>query len=140
MNKVMNWNKCEKEFVRKVVVDLERIKSIKKTALLRLCRARDAKVNSKSVSLIVEDYYEVVKELLIAYLLKNGLRSRNHQCLISYFAKENPNMEKEYVLIGQMSFFRNRLGYYGEMIPVQFYDDKKEEFEHLVSVLLELLG
>jgi uncharacterized protein (UPF0332 family) len=106
---------------------------------LRLNRARETKVNSENISLIVDDYYEVIKELLVAYLLKNGLRSRNHQCLISYFARENSDLESEAVLIGQMSFFRNRLGYYGEMIPVKFYEEKREDFEHLVDVLLNLL-
>jgi len=139
MIEFMNWKKCEKGFVRKVEIDLERVDSIKKTALLRLERARSAVVNSKSVSLIVEDYYEVIKELLVAYLLKNGLRSKNHQCLISYFHKENPDYERESYLISQMSFFRNRLSYYGEMIPIKFYEDKKEEFEHLVGVLINLL-
>ena len=136
---IMNWKICEKKYLRKVSLDIERVKSIQKMALLRLSRARATKVSSYKVSLIVEDYYEVIKELLVAYLLKNGLRAKNHQCLISYFYKRNPDKEREANLIGQMSFFRNRLGYYGEKIPYDFYKDKKEEFEHLVDVLLELL-
>ena len=136
---IMNWKICEKKYLRKVSLDIERVKSIQKMALLRLSRARATKVSSDKVSLIVEDYYEVIKELLVAYLLKNGLRAKNHQCLISYFYKRNPDKEREANLIGQMSFFRNRLGYYGEKIPYDFYKDKKEEFEHLVDVLFELL-
>ena len=121
MKDLVNWSLCKRKFIKKVEVDLERVESIKKTALLRLNRARNAKVSSENISLIVDDYYEVIKELLVAYLLKNGLRSKNHQCLISYFIKENPEFERESVLISQMSFFRNRLGYYGESVPVKFY-------------------
>lgn len=135
----MDWSVCEREYIRKVSPDPERVGSIKKMALLRLARARSEKVSQSTISLIVEDYYEVIKELLVAYLLKNGLRSKNHQCLISYFYKENQGMEREANLISQMSFFRNRLGYYGEKIPFDFYESKKEEFEHLVDVLLKLL-
>jgi len=36
-----------------------------------LNRARTTKVSKENISLIVDDYYEVIKELLVAYLLKN---------------------------------------------------------------------
>jgi len=139
IKELMNWKKCEREFIKNVEVDSERIESIIKTSLIRLNRARTTKVSEENISLIVDDYYEVIKELLVAYLLKNGLKSKNHQCLISYFYKINPDMEREAQLISQMSFFRNRLEYYGESVPADFYKDKKEEFEHLVDVLLKLL-
>ena len=137
---IMNWGECEKKFIRNVEIDEERINSIVKKALQRLKRAEDTNVSEENVSFIVEDYYEVVKELLVAYLLKNGLRSKNHQCLISYFYKQNPNYENEAFLISQMSFFRNRLDYYGEDIPVAFYLKNKEEFKRIINLVLELIG
>jgi uncharacterized protein (UPF0332 family) len=137
---IINWDLCEKQFIRKVDFDKERINSIKKKALQRLERARKTKTNLENVSFVVEDYYEVIKELLIAYLLINGLRSKNHQCLISYFYRKNPNYEKEAFLISQMSFFRNRLGYYGEDIPMEFYQKNKQEFESIISIILKLIN
>lgn len=133
---IMNWKMCEKEFVRKVEVDNERVLSIKKKTEKRLERAR----KSEEIDFAVEDYYEVIKELLIAYLLKNGLRSKNHQCLISYFLKENPEHEREAMLIQQMSFFRNRLGYYGEDVPSEFYEENKENFEEVIKLIGGLIG
>ncbi len=136
---IMNWNYCEKNFIRKVEIDLGRVESIIDKAKKRLKRCKNTKVNLEFVSFIVEDYYEVIKELLIAYLLKNGLRSKNHQCLISYFLKEHPELETECVLIQQMSFFRNRLTYYGENIPMKFYLKNKKNFEFLIKLILEKL-
>ena len=133
----MDWRECREKFIKRVEVDQERIKSIVRIALLRLERARNIKV--KSVSLIVEDYYEVIKELLTAYLLKNGLRSRNHQCLITYFYRENFDYEREAHIISQMSFFRNRLDYYGEEIPEEFYKKNKEDFEKIIKILINLI-
>jgi len=132
---IMNWNECEKNFIREVEIDTERIESIKKKALKRLERARSP--FKDDVSLAVEDYYEVVKELLIAYLLKFGIRSKNHQCLISFFYKNNPELETEANLIQQMSFYRNRLDYYGEDIPVSFYEKNKKEFESIIELLIK---
>ena len=92
-----------------------------------------------NVSFAVEDYYEVIKELLIAYMLIHGLRSKNHQCLISFFHKENPDYEREAYLIAQMSFFRNRLEYYGEDTPLGFYEKNKENFERIIQIIKDLI-
>lgn len=136
---LMNWNECEKDFIRKVEVDKERAKSLIKKAWQRLERARKTEVSLNNISFVVEDYYEVIKELLIVYLLKNGLRSKNHQCLISYFYKNNPQYEREAYLIAQMSFFRNRLEYYGEDTPLAFYQQNREEFEGIIKIIKNLL-
>lgn len=139
MMELINWGECERNFIRHCEPDLERIKSIVEKAIARLKRARSTDLSEETVSFIVEDYYEVIKELLVAYLLRNGLRSKNHQCLFSYFYKKNPQYEKEVVLISQMSFFRNRLDYYGESIPLSFYKKNEGEFERIVQLMLKLL-
>ena len=140
MKDIMNWKECEEKFIRKVEIDNNRIESLLEKTDLRLKRARNTKLDEKTVSLIVEDYYEIIKELLVAFLLKNGLRSSNHQCLISYFYRKNPNHEKQAFLISQMSFFRNRLDYYGESIPLEFYNKNKEEFEKIIRIIKNLLN
>jgi len=137
---IMSWAVCEREFVRKVEPDMERAKSIVRSAEFRLKRAKNTKVNDETVSLIVEDYYEVIKELLTAYLLTKGLRSKNHQCLISFFYKINPDFEKEAYLIQQMSFFRNRLTYYGEFIPKEFYEENRREFDKVIVIVKKLIN
>ena len=135
---IMNWNLCENEFIRIAKRDERRVKSIIDKALIRLKIIEKIEINEDSVSFIVEGYYEVIKELLVAYLLKNGLRSKNHQCLISYFYK-NTRKEKEANLISQMSYFRNRLGYYGEAIPRKFFETHKREFKDIIKLLLGLV-
>lgn len=139
-NKLMGGEECKREFIRKVEIDMERIESIKGKALQRLKRAEATSVSLETVSFIVEDYYEVIKELFVAYMLKNGLRSKNHQCLISYFYKNNPENEREAFLIAEMSFFRNRLDYYGEDIPMSFYEKNKEEFRRIIELVLKLIN
>ena len=135
----MNWKECEEKFIRKAEVDKKRIESLLEKTRLRLKRARNTELNSETVSLIVEDYYEVIKELLVAFLLKNGLRSNNHQCLISYFYNKNPDFEREAYLIAQMSFFRNRLNYYGESVPLDFYNKNKDDFENIIKIIRDLI-
>ena len=57
---------------------------------------------------LVSEYYEVIKELLIALLLKQGLKSYNHECLISFFKKE--------YLINNKFEFRHTLNLLNELI------------------------
>ncbi len=135
----MSWSQCEREFIRKVEIDESRVNSIVNKARLRLKRAENTVINKETLSFVIEDYYEVIKELLIAYLLENGLRSKNHQCLISFFYERNKDLERETYLIQQMSFFRNRLTYYGEDVPEGFYHENKEEFKRIILLLEDLI-
>ena len=140
MKNLMDWSLCEAKFIRKVEVDEEQINFIVETAGKRLEFVKSNKVTDENVSFIIENYYEIVKELLVALLLKNGLKSSNHQCLISYFYKQNPDYEFESNLLSQMSYLRNRLNYYGEKIDFEFYDKNKDEFNKLIDLIKDLIG
>lgn len=135
---LMSWKLCEKCFLKRVEKDDWRVDTIIKMAKLRLEKIKMYRAIDE-VSFIVEDYYEVIKELLVAYMLRGGLRARNHQCLISYFAMKNSGYEREAHTILQMSYFRNRLDYYGESVPVKFYEMNKGEFKRIVGLILGLL-
>ncbi len=136
---IMNWGLCKNKFIRRVEVDEEQISSIIETADKRLAFIKSNKVTGENISFIVENYYEIIKELLVALLLKNGLKSSNHQCLISYFYKEYPDYEFEVNLISQMSYLRNRLNYYGERIDFEFYEKNKKEFDTLIALIKSLI-
>ncbi|NQU78426.1 hypothetical protein HQ545_01525 [Candidatus Woesearchaeota archaeon] len=137
---LMDWSKCEKEFIRKVTPDQEKICSIVEMAMSRLEFVKSHTATEKNVYFIVEGYYEILKELLVALLLKNGLKSRNHQCLITYFYREYPDHEFEANLISRMSYLRNRLDYYGEAIDVSFYSKNKEDIEKIIGLLASIVN
>ena len=137
---LMDWKFCMKKFIRSVEIDNERIFSIVEQSDDRLSMINGIKVTENNVSFIIEGYYEAIKELLVAYLLKNGMRSSNHQCLISYFYKQNTDNETEANLISQMSYFRNRLNYYGERIPLEFYKKNINDIEDVIKLIRKLLS
>jgi uncharacterized protein (UPF0332 family) len=139
MTGIMEWGLCESKFIRAVEKDGEKIRSIMETAGKRLAFIKSNEATKENVSFIIEGYYEIIKELLVALLLKNGLKSGNHQCLISFFHKECPDYEFEVNLISQMSYLRNRLNYYGEEIDFEFYDKNKGEFGKIIESLKELV-
>jgi len=136
---LMEWKKCEREFIREVEADQPRVTSIIKQARNRLRMVQKIDFSEETISFIVENYYEVIKELLVAYLLKRGLRSKNHQCLFSYFYKEHPEYETEVMMISQMSYFRNRLEYYGESVPLTFYEKNKKKIREVIELLEKMV-
>ena len=71
MNEIEDWNECLRKQIIEVEVDNERIASIVEQVEIRIRRAEETKLSKENVSLILEDYYEAIKDLLIAYLLKN---------------------------------------------------------------------
>ena len=74
------------EEIFKISKNLVRAKALKEMAEERLS---DVNKENKTYK-IVEQYYEIIKELLTALLLKKGLKSENHECLISYCKKNYP--------------------------------------------------
>ena len=45
--------------------------------------------------------------------------------------------EHEENLISQMSYYRNKLNYYGQEVPREFYENNKKEFGAIIDTLLE---
>ncbi len=134
----MDWKECEQNFIRKVSQDPEKIKSIIIMANQRLDFVKSVKVTEKNVSFIFDDYYEIIKELLIALMLKAGMRSKNHQCLFTFFSAKF-GYEAEVNTIQQMSFLRNRLDYYGEAIEYHYFQENYKSFEEIIKLLFKLL-
>ena len=138
MNDLMSWRECEKKFIRKVSVDKSKIKSLIETAGAREKFVDSVKVDDSNASFVFENYYEIIKELLIALMLSKGLRSKNHQCLFTFFNKEF-GYDAEVTLIKQMNFLRNRLEYYGELVEFSYYKENYKSFKDIIKLLFRLL-
>ena len=84
--------------------------------------------------------YDVIKELLIALLLKAGLKSANHECLISYFQTHYPQYEYETSILSELKNIRNRITYDGIFVEKSYLDKNRLEFEHIISLLLNMMN
>jgi len=139
MKGIMDFNICMKEHIKKINPDKEKI-----TSILRMCRIRQKvigmiKLDEETASVIATDYYEIIKELLTALLLKNGLKSDNHECLISFFKKSYPEYDYETTAIHQLKEARNRASYDGVFIKKDYVERNKIEFEAIIKMLYELV-
>lgn len=136
---IIPWHVCESHYIKNVERDPAKIESLIKTADARVAHLASQSITAENASFIIEGYYEAIKELLTALLLSRGLRSSNHQCLISFFYKTYKQYEAEARFIARLSFLRNRLNYYGELIDPAFYEQHKVEIDKVIKLLKSLL-
>lgn len=133
----MPWEECLDCHVKQVEIDGFRINSLLDSVKRRLRMTKSMNKNFKEY--IIEQYYEIIKELLTAFMLKGGYKSNNHQCLFTYFYIKNPNNEYDVMLIKKLGYLRNRSQYYGEKIPSSFYDNKKNDIIEIIYNLIEIV-
>lgn len=137
---MMGWDVCLSEHIRKIDIDEGKISSIRKMCRIRLDVTKKIILDHETASIIASDYYEVMKELLTALLLKNGLKSDNHECLISFFKHKFPQYEYEAKIMHQLKDVRNRVSYDGIFVKKEYITSTKLEFEHIIKLLDSLLG
>ncbi|MBN2368305.1 hypothetical protein JXC34_04760 [Candidatus Woesearchaeota archaeon] len=89
--------------------------------------------------LLIEGYYEIIKELLAVLLLKNGLSSDNHECLISFLREKHPELDYETAKIYELKKIRNDIAYRGVLLKKEYLDRNKPELKHIMKKLMEMI-
>jgi len=141
--KPMNYEICKKHYLKKVQIDNDKINSIlvmHKDRINFIEQISNTKINKKRFcSIICENYYEIIKELLIALLLKKGLKSKNHECLISYFKYNFPEYEQESIILHQLKDKRNLLHYEAKQIDSDYLIRNELEFIKIIKIVTSLI-
>jgi len=112
---MQEWDK-NSEQVTKITPDKEKAKS-----LLKIISLRERNINKMEPeefsTLIVEGYYEIVKELITAIMSADGWKTVSHEMLIGYMAKFYKEFyNSEIYLMDQLRKTRNDIAYRGVMI------------------------
>lgn len=132
---IMDFNRCMEEYIRNVEKDDDKIRSIVKMTSTELKIISDININNETASKLAKDYYEIIKELLTALLLSHGLKSSNHECLISFFKEHYPVYEYETGIIHELKNIRNRISYDGFFVEKEYINKNKMEFGHIIELL-----
>jgi hypothetical protein len=106
----------------------------------RLKAIGQIKRDAETAPIIVEGYYEVIKELLSAVLLRQGFRSDNHECLISFFRNSFLEYEAEALLIHELKNVRNRINYDGFFVGIGYLSQNEAGFNRIIRILEDVLA
>ena len=139
MKEIMDWQLCLKEHIKKIEIDTEKISSLLKMVEVRKRVISQIKLDDETASVIVEDYYKIIQELLIGLLIKQGMKSDNHECLISFFKYNYPNFQYEINIIYQLKNIRNRVSYDGVFVKKDYVETNELEIKHIINLLTGLL-
>lgn len=89
---------------------------------------------------IIEEYYEIIKELLTAIMYLDGYKTLSHVKLIEYFSSNYKELdEKQIKLTDTLRKFRIGIVYYGRKISREFLINNEDEIKEIISILMKLV-
>jgi hypothetical protein len=132
------WKDSQEE-VKKITPDRQMAKAILKMIEVRM-KALGLKDRKEFASLVVEDYYEIVKEAITALMTLDGYKTLSHEVLVGYLKEFYPQFsEAEIRLIDQFRQLRNKIAYKGFFITDDFLERSEARMKAVVSKIRNIL-
>ncbi len=131
---MLDWDE-NSEKVSKLSKDLEKAQS-----LLKLVELREQDLVAKReefVTLIIEGYYEIIKELITAIMAIDGWKTVSHELLVGYLARfyHREFFSSEIQFIDQLRKIRNDIDYRGIMVNVGYLRRNKQPILDIITKL-----
>ena len=106
-------------------------------ALNELAKNRVAHINElREPYRLIEEYYEIIKEIITAFMYKSGFKTLSHKVLVE-FAKDNIKSltSAEISLIDELRIKRNNIVYYGEKVTKEFLKTREGAILEIIQKL-----
>lgn len=122
----------------KISKDKERAKNLFLQALERLSDTN--LIPEERTYRFIEDYYEIIKEMITAVMYLDGYKTLSHVALIEYMNKNYKKFEdKEIRLIDTLRKYRHGIVYYGEKISKTFLVNYQSTIIKIIEKLKSIL-
>lgn len=124
------------EEIFKISENIVRAKALKELAQERF---DDIKEETKTYK-IIEQYYEVMKELITAIMYVDGFKTLSHKALIFYLEKNYSRYfsKDQFILIDNARRLRNNIGYYGKKVDSVFLTNNEKRIKEIINSLIKL--
>lgn len=136
---MIEWDENHED-VRKISKDFELARS-----LLKMIEEREKVVGQidsiKFTSIVVEGYYEIIKEAMTALMTLDGFKTLSHEILIGYlkhFYKEFSDYEINF--IDNLRKLRNNITYRGFFVKYDYWERNKDTIYKIVLKLKGILN
>jgi len=123
----------------KITPNKERAKSI--LEMISLIKERiKIQDREKMTSLIIVDYYEIIKELITAVLLIDGYKTLSRKDLIDYINEKYSDFsEFEISILNSLRILRNRIAYEGYQIDLSYLKRNEQGFKFITLKLEKII-
>ena len=116
----------------------------KARALMKMTELREKRVtvtpSAEFATLLVEEYYEMIKELVTAIMSIDGWKTTSHEMLVGYLAEFYKEFTSaEITLVDQLRMIRNDIGYRGVMVDGEYVQRNQETITKVIKKLKQVL-
>ena len=123
----------------KITPDKEMVKSIIEMVSLIEDRIK-IQDREKMASLIISDYYEIIKDLITAVLLFDGYKTLSHKDLIDYVKEKRKDFsEHEISVLDNLRVLRNRVTYEGFKVEPSYLNKNESLFKSIIVKLKKII-
>lgn len=134
---MLAWDETSDKVTKKRP-DNEKAKALLKMTELHERRAKMTPLPDMA-TLLVEEYYEIIKELITALMSCDGWKTTSHELLVGYLAKFYPEFSSaEIALIDQLRQIRNDIDYRGVMINPEYVERNKTTILDVIAKLKDV--
>lgn len=131
----MKWKECLEKKVYKRQRNKSEAESLLKIAKTRIRDNKRRERTDENTSLIVESYWEIIKQLITSSLNLDGYKSYSQECLISYLKEFYDLSNEEINLIDELRRLRNDIDYRGKFLKKDYLERKEEKINQVISKL-----
>ena len=134
----MKWEECLKGKVRKRNPNPEEARALFRMAEKRQRFIGSVKDRREFASLLAEDYFEIIKELVTALMSLDGYKCYSHECLVAFLSEFHKGISRpERELIDQLRKIRSDINYRGLVLE---YDYIERNEESILDITRKLKG
>lgn len=134
-----SWKESQEE-VRKIKPDRQTASAILRMIEVRMKALEELKGRREFASLVVEDYYEIVKEALTALMAIDGYKTLSHEVLIAYLKEFYPQFsDAEILLADNLRQTRNKIAYRGFFVSPDFVERNEAKMRELALKTIAIL-
>ncbi|MFP3871674.1 MAG: hypothetical protein ACLFVL_02195 [Candidatus Aenigmatarchaeota archaeon] len=133
----MRWEDCLENKVFERKKDISAAESLFSIAKIRIKDNEKRERTDDNVPLIVEAYWEIIKQLITASLTLDGYKSYSQECLVSYLEEFYEFSHEELELIDELREVRNDIDYRGRYLQMDYLNRKEDKIQSIISKLEE---
>lgn len=128
------------ESVSRITPDLEKAR-----ALLKVIQLREKNISfmdkAEMSTLIIESYYEIIKELITGIMSADGYKTTSHELLIAYLAEFYKEfLRNELITLDQLRKLRNDIAYRGVIIESDYLERNEKTIQKIILKLKTIIN
>lgn len=122
---------------KKEEIDIELAKTLLDSAKKELELSKKIEKIAKYYSVFFKGKYDILRELITAYLLFDKVKIDNHQCVNAYLCTKHPELEVDWKILEILRIIRNGIYYEGKQIEESAWKTHKIQFEIYIKTFIK---